>query len=105
MIAIHLSKSHDELASLRLAVAMDQASKNWFTKITEVLNSFKQQSFISNTVFLITNNDLVDFIKEKLQKQDFEVLLIDNKKIKPPMIGDDLVFKLELMFLDNLYKI
>jgi hypothetical protein len=84
---------------------MDQAAKNWMTKMFEVLDSFKKDMFISDTIFLIANNDLTPFLKDKLQKQDFKVLLIDNKKIKPPMIGDDIIFKLELMFLDNIYKI
>jgi hypothetical protein len=105
MIKMHCAKSNDEFASLKLAVAMDQAAKNWMTKMFEVLDSFKKDMFISDTIFLIANNDLTPFLKDKLQKQDFKVLLIDNKKIKPPMIGDDVIFKLELMFLDNLYKI
>jgi cell division ATPase FtsA len=105
MIKMHTTQSNDQFASLKLSVAMDQAAQNWITKMYEVIDSFREKIFVSDTIFLIAHNDLTPFLKDKLQKRDFKVLLIDNKKIKPPMVGDDVVFKLELMFLDNLYKI
>jgi hypothetical protein len=38
-------------------------------------------------------------------KHNFTVMTLENRKIKPPIVIDDLPFKLVLMFLDNLYKI
>ena len=49
--------------------------------------------------------DLAPFLQDKIVKQDFKVVLLDNKKIRPPIPGNDLIFKLDLMFLDNVYKI
>jgi cell division ATPase FtsA len=105
MIKMQSNKSNDDLAALQLAVAMDKTAANWLTKIFEVLDDLKGKIYVPEDVFLIANNDLITFLKDKLEKHDFKVLLVDNKKIKPPMSGDDLIFKLELMFLDNLYKI
>jgi cell division ATPase FtsA len=99
------SNDHDKLASINISVAMDRVSADWLAKTNEIINNFKEKIYISESVFLVTNSDLIPFLKGKLQKQDFEVLLIDNKNITPPMIVDDIIFKLELMFLDNLYKI
>jgi len=105
MIKMHSLKSNDELGAIKLSVAMDTAAKNWLTSITDVLNSYKEKIYVPDSIFLVANSDLVPFLKNKLEKNDFKVLLVDNKKIKPPIVGDDIVFKLELMFLDKLYKI
>jgi cell division ATPase FtsA len=105
MLKMQSGKNNDDLASLKLAVAMDKTAANWLAKIFEILDSLKGKMYVPEDVFLIANSDLVTFLKDKLEKHDFKVLLVDNKKIKPPMSGDDLIFKLELMFLDNLYKI
>ena len=96
-------KNNDELASLRLSVNMDKFSSEWLNLVTKSIDSLKISP--PESIFLIASNDLSSFLKDKLKKQDLEVLLVDNKNIKPPMVGDDLIFKLELMFLDNLYKI
>ncbi len=105
MIKMHCSKNNDELASLKLSVAIDAVSKSWLTSITDVLNSFKDKIYVPELIFLIANNDLCFFLKDKLHKQSFEVILLDNNNIKSSQVKGDLVFKLELMFLDNLYKI
>jgi len=104
-IKIHCAKSNDEFAALKLSVAMDKAAQNWLGKITEILNGFKDTIYVPASIFLIANNDLAIFLKDKLHKQDFTVTLLDNKKIKSPIIIEDVIFKIELMFLDNLYKI
>jgi len=105
MIKMHCQKSNDQLATLRLAMAMDTASKNWLAKILEIFESLREKIFIPESIFLIANCDLASFLKEKLEKQDFEVTLIDNKKIRSNTTNDDIIFRLELMFLDNFYKI
>ena len=104
-IKIHGAKDTDELASLKLSVAMDKAGLGWLAKITEVLNSFKEKIYVPDSVFLIAGMDLAPFLQDKIVKQDFKVVLLDNKKIRPPIPGNDLIFKLDLMFLDNVYKI
>lgn len=105
MIKMHCSKNNDELAALKLSVAMDKAASGWFVKITEVLDSFKEKIYIPDSVFLIVNNDLASFLRDKLQKQDYRVTPIDNRNIKSAMATEDMAFKLELMFLDKIYKI
>ena len=106
MINIHNRKDNNELAGLKLAVAMDGAAKDWLVKIFEVLDSLKEKIYVPEAVFVIAQSDLILFLKEKLQKHDFKVSLIDNKKIKPTAaVGDDIMYKLALMFLDKLYKI
>ncbi len=104
-IKMHLAKNNDELANMKLAVEMDKAAKTWLTKITEVLDSFKEKIYVPESIFLISSVDLVPFLKDKLQKSDFKVLLVDNRKVHSFVSIDDIIFKLELMFLDNLYKI
>ena len=104
-IKMHCARENDELAALKLSVAMDKAGSDWLAKITDVLDGFKNKIYVPESVFLIAGNDLTSFLKDKLEKQDFKVALLDNKKIKPPIPGNDLIFKLELMFLDNFYKI
>jgi cell division ATPase FtsA len=105
MVRMHSAKNNDELGALKLAVAMDKAAISWQTKITAVLDSFKQQMYVPESVFLIASNDLAYFLKEQLQRHDFKVSLIDNRNVSLQAGSDDVIFKLELMFLDNLYKI
>jgi len=105
MIKIHCAKDHDQLASLRLSMSMDDAAKEWLNKIFETLDSLKNEIYVPESIFLITTSDLIPFLKEKLEKHDFSVLLINNNKVKSTVAVDDLIFKLELMFLDNIYKI
>lgn len=105
MIKMSINKSNDELAAVKLSVAMDTAGRNLLGKINDILNSFKEKIYVPNTIFLIVNNDLILFLKNKLSKHDFEVLLIDNKKIKSAIPIDDLNFRLGLMFLDKIYII
>lgn len=105
MIKMHCAKNNNELASLKLSVAIDTISKSWLTSITDVLNSFKDKVYVPELIFLIANNDLCLFLKDKLHQQSFEVIFLDNNNIKSSLVKGDLVFKLELMFLDNLYKI
>ena len=105
MIKMHCQKSNDQLATMRLGMAMDTASKNWLVKILEIFESLREKMFIPEAIFLIANCDLASFLKEKLEKQDFNVTLIDNKKIRSNTTDNDIIFRLELMFLDNFYKI
>lgn len=105
MIKMHCNKSNDELAAMKISVAMDAAALGWLSQISQILNSFREKMYVPEPVFLIANCDLTHYLKSKLEKQDFEVLIVDNKKIKPSAVGEDVAFKLTLLFLDNLYKI
>lgn len=105
MIKIHIAKDNDEMAGLKFSLVMDKSTTYLVSKITEVINNFNANFFYSESIFLIARNDLALSLREKLQRKDFEVALLDNKKIKPAIIGNDTVYKLELMFLDKLYKI
>ncbi len=105
MVNMHNTKDNDELAAMKLSVAMDKAAVNWFTKILSVLDSLKEKIYVPESIFLIANNDLANFLKDKLERHDFKVLLIDNKKIKSPVIVESVLFKLILIFFDKLYKI
>lgn len=105
MIKMQSTKNNDELAAMKLAVAMDKAAQDWLARIFSVLNSLKDKIYVPEAIFLIANQDLNHFLKEKLQRQDFKVELLDNRKIRPSTVGEDVIFKIELLFLDNLYKI
>lgn len=105
MIKLHNSKSHDELAAIKLSVSMDKVATVWSTKVFEVLDCLKEKVCISDSIFLISDSHLVSFLQGKLQRHGFKIFTLDNKKVKPPTITDDLSFKLVLMFLDNIYKI
>ncbi len=105
MISMQTAKSNDQLAAMRLAMAMDSAARNWLSKIFEVLDSLKDKIYVPECIFLIANSDLIPFLKDKLEKRDFKVLIIENKKIKSSSDIADTVYKLGLMFLDKLYKI
>jgi len=104
-IKMHGSNSNDELGNMKLSVAMDKAGLDWITKISEIFSSFKEKIYVPDSVFMIADPDLFVFLKNKIEKQDFKVVVLDNKKIRPPIPGNDLIFKIELMFLDNIYKI
>jgi cell division ATPase FtsA len=104
-IKIHCAKVNDELAAMKLSVAMDKAAESWLSKITEIIGGFKEKIYVPDSIFLITNNDLACFLRDKLEKQDFKIIILDNKKIKSPVVIEDAIFKMVLMFLDNLYKI
>lgn len=104
-IRMHCNKNNDDLAAIKLSVAVDKASQAWLEKITEILGGFKEKIYVPDSVFLITNDDLACFLKEKLEKQDFQIIILNNNKIKSPISIEDVIFRLELMFLDNIYKI
>ena len=105
MIKMQCAKNNDELAAMKLSVAMDVAARDWLAKLFEVLDSFKEKIYVPDSLFLVANTDITVFLQERLQKHDFRVTLLDNKKIKQGVANGDLAFRLELMFLDNLYKI
>ncbi len=105
MLKMHAQKNNNELATLNQSVSLDTAARNWLTKIFEVLDSLKEKIYVPESIFLIAGSDLIPFLKEKLEKHDFKVILVDNRKIKSKIVVDDIIFRLELMFLDNLYKI
>ena len=105
MVGMHSTKANDAMGGLSLAVAMDEAAREWLEKIFESISNFKTKIYVPDSLFLIAENELIPFIKDKLEKHDFKVLLIDNKLVKTAVMIDDIMFKVELMFLDNLYKI
>lgn len=105
MIHMHFSKNRDELASLKLGVTMDAVSRTWLAKVADILEGLKEKIYVSESIFLVASTDLTFFLKDKLEKQDYKVILVDNNNLKSPLVKDDLILRLELMFLDNLYKI
>jgi cell division ATPase FtsA len=105
MIRMSEREVHDELATLKLSVAMNQAGDKWLEKIFEVLDSLKEKIYVPEQIFLIASADLISLVKDKLQKRDFKVTVVDNKKIRGMAIKDDIIYRLVLMFLDDLYKI
>lgn len=105
MIWLHCNKKNDELASLKLKVAMDASAKKWLDNIFTVLDNLKERIYVPESVFMLIDRDLSCFLKEKLEKHDFQVKLIDNRQIKPSSSSYDIQFKIVLKFLDNLYKI
>lgn len=104
-IKMHGSNSNDELGNMKLSVAMDKAGLDWLTKISGIFNGFKEKIYVPDSIFMIADPDMATFLRNKIEKQDFKITLLDNKKIRPPIPGNDLIFKIELMFLDNIYKI
>lgn len=104
-IKMYKNKTVDDLANIKNTVSLNKISEDLLLKITDNLNSLKLKSYISENMFLIANSDLSFFLKDKLEKYDYKVLFIENKHIKSNLKIEDLIFKLELMFLDNLYKI
>jgi len=105
MIKIHCSNDNNELANLKLAVVMDMIAKSWLDKIITMLDNLKEEIYTIDSIFLIANHDITSFLKDKLQKEGFNVSLIKNEKIKINNMGNDISFKLALIFLDKLYKI
>ncbi len=105
MIHMHFSKDRDELASLKLGVTMDAVSRTWLAKVADILEGLKEKIYVPESIFLVASTDLTFFLKDKLEKQDYKVVLVDNNNLKSPLVKDDLILRLELMFLDNLYKI
>jgi len=104
-IKMHCLKNNDELGNLKFAVMMDDISKSWVLSVSEILNTLRGKIYVPDSVFLIADNDLSSFLKNKLEEKDLDVLLVDYKNIKTQKIKDNLVYRLVLMFLDNLYKI
>lgn len=104
MIRMHCLKNNNELAGLKIAVAMDQVAQDWLSAVLKVMDNLNQED-IPNSVFFITTSDLTLFLKSKLQKQDFRLISIESKIAKTPLVESYMAFKLELMFLDNLYNI
>lgn len=105
MLKMHGFKNNNELASLKLAVIMDRVSNNWLAEISKVLSKIIGEHYTSESIFFVTRNELTHFLKDKLQKQDLIVSHLDNYITNPARMNEDTIFKLELKFLDNLYKI
>lgn len=101
MMKVNASKVNDELAALKLSVAMNKSAEEWLKNISSIIDHWKEKTYVPETIFLISNNDLVSFITLKLKSQDFKFFLIDKKNIR----SNDVVFKICLIFLDKLYKI
>jgi cell division ATPase FtsA len=104
-IKMYSAKENNELASLKSAVVIENTTNKWFASISDVLSSFKEKRILPEKLFLVIDSDLAHILKTKLAKQDFNVILIDSHKLKTKMTAEDVIFKLELMFLDRLYKI
>lgn len=105
MIKIRHSGTQDELATLRLSVAMDAAAKDWLFRVTESIEAERSKYYVPDDIFLIVPKELINFLSEKLKRHSFRIWSLQNKKIKSSIEVTDQVFRLELMFLDNLYKI
>lgn len=105
MIRMRASKNKDELGHINTAVCLNKTSDDWLLEINKNLDKLKEHSYISKDIFLIANSDLSFFLKEKLEKIDYNVLFVDNKKVKSNLKIEDVIFRLELMFLDNTYKL
>ena len=105
MIKMYCLKNTDAAAGLKLGVIMDQVSALWLAKVSEVLDNLAKKIFIPNSIFLISNNDLNCFMKEKLLKKDYKIIPVYSKNVRADQPINDGIFKLELMFLDNQYKI
>jgi len=99
------TKSNNQLASLKDDVKLESIASVWIEKVLEILNSERERIYIPELVFLISHDDISLFLRDKLKKRDFSILLADYKKIKSHNFKSDLDFRLILMFLDNLYKI
>lgn len=100
-LKLQSNKSNDELAALKLSVALDRVSKIWLDHVTQVFITLKEKVYLPETLFLIINNDLTNFLASKLKTPDLEIILIDQKNIK----SEDIIFKINLLFLDKMYKI
>ncbi len=104
-IKMHSIKSGDDLANIKNTVSLNKITDTWLVKITDTLNDLRTKKYISQDVFLIANSDLSFFLKGKLEQNSYQVLFIENKNIKSNLKIEDVIFKLGLMFLDNIYKI
>jgi hypothetical protein len=104
---INMQKDKDpkDLNNLKNAVELNNLLDVWFEEVNKILIQLKTKIYISNDVFLIADKDLTFILKNKIQKSEYNVLLVNNPKIKSHPTIDDQIFRLELMFLDNLYKI
>lgn len=105
MIKLNYSGKNDELASLKLGVAMDRAVKSWLDQLTVIFNSLKEKIYISQVIYFVANNDLTDFFIGKLKKMDFQVKAIDQRRVNLLNGEDDVSLKIGLIFLDKVYKI
>lgn len=105
MIKMHQLKSNDELANLKFMVNMNDASKQWTEKISEIFNKFGEDLYNPQVVYLIGNKDLISVLMEKLPIGDYKIISLEAKKITSPFKIDDIMFKIGLTFLDKLYKI
>ncbi|MFA7252891.1 MAG: hypothetical protein WC027_03495 [Candidatus Paceibacterota bacterium] len=101
MIKVNAVKVNDELAALKLSVAISKSAEDWAHQISSVLSQWKEKQYVPDTVFLLASPDLSSFVSAKLKGQDLKFFLIDRKQIK----SDDVIFKIGLMFLDKMYKI
>jgi cell division ATPase FtsA len=51
-IRMHCAKHNDELAAMKLSVAMDKAAFNWLAQMTGILNGFKDNIYVPDSIFL-----------------------------------------------------
>lgn len=105
MFNLHQGNNNNKLASLQDDIKIESIISPWIDKIITTLSLQKENVYITDLLFLISRNDISLYLKNKLEKKGFDILLADYKKIKFHKHVNDLDFKLILMFLDNLYKI
>jgi cell division ATPase FtsA len=105
MIKMNSLKSHDQLAVLAFTSALNEIVKNWSDQISQAFDNFKTKLYLPNTIFFVATNDLTTLLSNKFKEENFEIILLEAKKINSPVKIDDIIFKISLTFLDKLYKI
>ena len=93
-IRMHGQKSNDELAALKIDVAMDTVIRDWSTKANEVFNSFIDKLYVPQTIFFVAGNDLISFLADKLRSENYTVLPLEARKINLPTQTDNTIFKI-----------
>lgn len=105
MIKMHQSKSNDELAALKFTVTMNNVTRLWFNKVQEVFNKNSEILYSPQMIFLVTTGDLSSVLLDKIKELNHNAISLNAKKINSPLKIDDNIFKINLTFLDKLYKI
>lgn len=105
MIKMHQQKSNDELAALKFTVAMNNITRDWFTKVNEIFAQFTENLYTPQKLFVVANSDISSILIEKLKEVNPNVVSVEARKINSPVKIDDTIFKINLMFLDKVYKI
>jgi len=120
MIKMHCDGSCEEGAAVKLEKAMSAATDKWIANLKEIFNSFIAEIYIPKAVFFVASNDFICFISNKLKEsrlaqfgisnESFEILSINHKSIKDVckmaiQKDEDVILKIEELFLDKIYNI